>query len=579
MNSKTKQICLGGLSAISVLVSAHAPVMAAERLYVRYSIFERSLSIADLQAYVKHGRRSPQLDTYLRFLRPAQQQQLRSLLQERLQLEPVSVAQFLYSPIGERLLRRLAQVIRPTDQVSFYGLRSALILAAADPEGLTLMSLLRHYPGPTLRVDLVKGLEIFASIQHFVAQTNQALTAVQAQSEAETAQSPLRLPPPLRDLQDSGPFNWNKVSLKLTDNSPQRLDLTGAARSFAAEIYLPSLPQIQPQPVVVISHGLGSNLQSYAYLAEHLASFGFVVAVLEHPGSSTDQLVAWLKGAGKLPIQPAEFVDRPLDIKFLLDELERRSQSDPAFRDRLNLQQVGLIGQSFGGYTVLALAGAKINLAHLHQVCNSQLDTSLNLALLFQCQSLELPQREYDFADPRVKAVIAVNPIISGMFGSASLAQVKLPVMVIAGSADTFAPPLPEQIQPFTWLASPARYLVTMDRATHFSTLGEAPPNSTVLPVPTGLIGPQPSLARRYLDALSTAFFQTYLEPKDRRPPGSLLTPAAVSAISQAPLPLRLSRQFTAAELQTALQEPFPPPPLEKSSGRSPIYPRAVFAP
>jgi predicted dienelactone hydrolase len=562
---------------MSVLVTAHSPVMAAERLYVRYSIFERSLSIADLQAYVKHGQRSPQLDAYLRFLRPTQQQQLRSLLQERLQLEPVSVAQFLYSPIGERLLQRLAQVIRPTNRVSFYGLRSALILAADDPDGLTLMSLLRHYPGSTLRVDLVKGLEIFASIQRVVTQSNQALMAVQTQSEAETAQAPIHLPSQLSELQDSGPYNWDKISLKLTDSSPQRLDLTGAARNFAAEIYLPRLPQIQPQPVVVISHGLGSNLQSYAYLAEHLTSFGFVVAVLEHPGSSTDQLVAWLKGAGKLPIQPAEFIDRPLDIKFLLDELERRSQTDPTFRDRLNLQQVGLIGQSFGGYTVLTLAGAKIDLAHLHQACNAQLDTSLNLALLFQCQSLELPQRDYDFFDPRIKAVIAVNPIISGMFGPASLAKVKLPVMVISGSADTFAPPLPEQIQPFTWLTSPQRYLVTMDRATHFSTLGEAPPNSTVLPVPSGLIGPQPSLARRYLDALSTAFFQTYLGAD--RPSASLLTPAAVHAISQAPVPVNLSRQFTAAELRTALQAPSPPPLPEKSSGRSPIYPRAVFVP
>jgi Alpha/beta hydrolase of unknown function (DUF1400) len=176
VNSNIKCLCLGGLSAISLLLTAHPPVIAAERLHVRYSILERSLSIADLHAYVKHGRRSAQLESYLRFLRPAQQQQLRSLLQERLQLEPVSVAQFLYSPPGERLLRRLVQVIRPSsDRISFYGLRSALILAAADPEGLTLISILRHYPGPTLQVDLVKGLEMFASIQQVVVQTKQAL--------------------------------------------------------------------------------------------------------------------------------------------------------------------------------------------------------------------------------------------------------------------------------------------------------------------------------------------------------------------------------------------------------------------
>ncbi len=557
---------------------AHPPVVAAERLYVRYSVLERSVSIADLQAYVKDGRRSPQLDSYLRFLRPEQQQQLRSLLQERVQLEPVSMAQFLYSPLGERLLQRLTQVIRPSsDRISFYGLRSALILATADPDGLTLMSILRHYPGPTLQVDLVKGLEMFASIQHLVVQTKQALAAVQAQFETEMAKSPLRLPSELPALQDSGPWDWDKISFKLTDSSPQRIELTGATRLFAAEVYLPRLPQPAPQPVVVISHGLGSNLQSYAYLAEHLASYGFVVAVLEHPGSSTGQLMAWLKGAGKQPTPPAEFIDRPLDIKFLLDELERRSQTDPVFRDRLNLQQVGLIGQSFGGYTVLTLAGAKIDFTHLHQVCNAQSDMSLNLSLLFQCQSLELPQRDYDFSDPRIKAVIAVNPILSGIFGSASLSQVKLPVMVVAGSADTVAPPLPEQIQPFTWLTSPQRYLVMIGKATHFSTLGEALPGSVVLPIPSEQIGPQPDLARRYLNVLSTAFFQTYIGSE--RPTAPLLTPAAVSTISQTSLPLSLSRQFTAADLKTVLQAQPPTSSLEKSSLRPPVYPRAVFTP
>jgi len=40
-----------------------------------------------------------------------------------------------------------------------------------------------------------------------------------------------------------------------------------------------------------------------------------------------------------------EFINRPLDVKYLLDELERRDKSDPF---QLNLQQVGVIGQSLG---------------------------------------------------------------------------------------------------------------------------------------------------------------------------------------------------------------------------------------
>jgi predicted dienelactone hydrolase len=86
-----------------------------------------------------------------------------------------------------------------------------------------------------------------------------------------------------------------------------------------------------------------------------------VVAVSEHPGSDAKQLQALLSGRADEVTSPREFIDRPLDVKYLLDELTRLSQSEPGFQERLNLQQVGVIGQSFGGYTVLALAGAKLN--------------------------------------------------------------------------------------------------------------------------------------------------------------------------------------------------------------------------
>ncbi len=77
--------------------------------------------------------------------------------------------------------------------------------------------------------------------------------------------------------------------------------------------------------------------------------------------------------------EPNEFINRPLDVKFLLDELENRDKSDPSIQ--LNLQQVGVIGQSFGGYTALALAGASLNKEQLQKDCQ-KLNDSLNVSLL-----------------------------------------------------------------------------------------------------------------------------------------------------------------------------------------------------
>jgi predicted dienelactone hydrolase len=543
---------MGGIAALSLLGGFACPVQAAERLSLRYGFLARSLSIADLETYARTGERSPQLASYARWLRPEQEQKLRDLLRQRIELEPISVAQFLYSPMGEQLLHRLAQVLKTeSSSIGFYGLRGAFILAAADPEGLTLLNVLRHFPTPSIQIDLTASLQTFAAIQALVAQTDLALAAVQTQSQTEARDSSSPASPGLSTRQQPGPWQWQKVNLSLKDATPERLGLTGSARSFSAEIYLPQSLSPRPRPVVVISHGLGSNLQSYGYLAEHLASFGFVVAVPEHPGSSTNQLMIWLRGGGKQVVQPVEFIDRPLDVKFLLDELERRS-TDPVFRERLDLNQVGILGQSFGAYTALSLVGASLNLQHLRQSCGNQLENAFNLSLLLQCQALALPQPSYEFKDPRVKAVIAINPITSGVFGAASLAAIQQPVMLIASSADTVAPPLPEQIQPFTWLTSPERYLVLMDKATHSSTLGESPSESEAFPIPANLIGPQPTLARSYLEGLSTAFFQTYLEPP--RPRQSLLTAATVREISRPPIQISLVRRLSAASLKGLLE-------------------------
>ena len=105
------------------------------------------------------------------------------------------------------------------------------------------------------------------------------------------------------------------------------------------------------------------------YLAEHLASYGFAVAVLEHPGSNAKRFQEYFAGLASPP-EPEEFINRPLDIKYLLDELQRLEKSDPTLHGKLNFQQVGAIVQFFGGYTVLTLAGAKINFEQLRQDCN-----------------------------------------------------------------------------------------------------------------------------------------------------------------------------------------------------------------
>ncbi|MBD2434473.1 alpha/beta hydrolase [Fischerella sp. FACHB-380] len=507
------------------------PVLGAERLTLSYGLLERSVSVQSLEDYARTGKIDDELAAYFQYAPKERLEQIKQVLLTPIPLNVVQVSQFLYTPIGERLLENLATVIEgETQATGLYGIRAALILAAAEPEGLTLLNVLRKFPSSEVSINLARALQLANLAQSFLNQTQQAIALIQKEANQEATTTLGESISNTINLLQPGFYQWQKQSINLNDRS--------RSRTYPADIYLPQVSQ--PRPVIVISHGLGSDRTSFVYLAEYLASYGFVVAVPEHPGSNAQQLQALLSGRAANITSPREFIDRPLDVRYLLDELARRSQSEPAFQGRLNLEQVGVIGQSFGGYTALALAGAPINFSQIQQSCPPSRDT-LNVSLLLQCLTAELSLSEdYDLSDPRIKAAIAINPINSIVLGKDSLSQIKIPVMIVSSSNDTAAPALPEQIQPFTWLTTANKYLALISGGTHFSTIAESP--NSVIPVPEQVIGPNPALAQRYVKFLSLPFFQSYVANQ----PSYLtyLNADYINRISQQPLPLSLVRSL-----------------------------------
>ncbi|MFM7423811.1 MAG: alpha/beta hydrolase [Elainella sp.] len=550
---------LGGIAVLLLVQTGQTQAArSAERITLSYGLLERSVTVEALEYYAEQNQVSADLAAYLSYLDAEQVAQLRQALITPANLDTVAVAQFLYTEQGEILLRRFGEVVRTeSNQSGFYALRSALILAAAQPDGLTALNVLKQFPLDDIRIDLRRTLSIFDDLQAMIRRTQEAVALIDQQANQEADLLPAVA---LGAINPGRPGSWAWQTLTLTMQDLRQ------NRTFPVDLYLPqtnlpqtnllqtNLPQDKPgqqagptaAPVVVISHGLGSDRSTYAYLARRLASYGFVVAVPEHPGSNADQLQALIAGTASQVATPSEFIDRPLDIKYLLDQLARLNQSDPNLQGRFDLDQVGVVGQSFGGYTALALAGAKINFQQLATDCAR--DESFNLSLLLQCRAQELPRPLPDLADPRVKAIVAINPIGSSLLGAADFASIQIPVMLVSGSADTIAPALLEQIQPFTWLNTPERYLVLLQGGTHFSTI-DVPPSQTgeIISLTSEIVGPDPRLAQAYLQELGVAFFQTYLAQNRAYLP--YLESAYVQSISQSPLPISLVRSLTPAQL------------------------------
>jgi predicted dienelactone hydrolase len=209
------------------------------------------------------------------------------------------------------------------------------------------------------------------------------------------------------------------------------------------------------------------------------------------------------------------------------------------------------VGQSFGGYTALALAGATFDLATLTAECPPAMLT-FNPSLLLQCQATSLDNPGLQLQDQRVTSIFIMNPVGSVLFGPGGYHRITVPVMMVGSAADTVAPAFPEQIQPFTWLATPERYLVLLDRGTHFSVIGEVPATEQSIPIPPEIIGPRPDLAQSYMQVLALAYFHLTLNQDERFRP--LVQAAFVQALSNPNSPIHLSTTLSAEGLDAVLQ-------------------------
>jgi predicted dienelactone hydrolase len=513
------------------------PVLAAERIEFNYPPFgDFDIATADLEVFVNEGKITKNFAFYANRANPEQLKLVRDFLSARFPVSPTLVSQFTYSPIGEKMLERFGELIQTQNRKNgFYALRSALILSAASPEGLSLVNILKKYSSPSIRLNFSETVQTMGQLSELLQKRDVVIAKIQQIANQAATNSPSIDFNQRPDIRKSGTFNTTKITLNLHDRSRDGQSRTVLERKYDVDVYLPQTQSATsaPYPVIVISHGLADNRNGFVYLAQHLASHGFAVAALDHPVANSKQFQQFLAGIASPPRQ-TELIDRPLDIKYLLDELQRLSETDSRFKNKLNLQQVGVIGHSLGGYTALALAGGTFDFAKIRQECNP--NRSLNISTFLQCRAFDLNPENYSIKDDRIKAIMVMNPLGSVIFGQKGMSTIPVPVMKVAGSQDIFTPAVPEQIRPFTNLPSKDKYLAVIENGTHFSVQSDLPNSENVIPVPQGLVGPDRKNAHTYMNALGVAFFQTYLS--DRQEYKSYLTPTYAQFISQSPLNL-----------------------------------------
>jgi predicted dienelactone hydrolase len=527
--------------AISMTIGS---VQAAERVEFGIGQIEFGISVKELETYAKQGRIGKELAPFLSSIEKKDRQYISEFLKFKSNFSPLQVAQFFNSAIGEKILTYLGDLVQsvaiaePRSKRNLNGakaIQTGLILAAADPSGLSLLTFLRKYPAATMRLDVEKGFEVANRIDKLGKETQSVISGVERLS-LELAQSEPQIEPKaMANLANRGRYPI-KLQTEILKDSRRN-------RQFTADFYLPQ-GLSQPAPVIVLSHGLASDRQHFAAIAKHLASHGFVAVTVEHPGSNSQKFKQLLAGSSKEVFDVSEFIDRPKDISYILDDLGRRF---PAIADP---QKSAAIGHSFGGYTALALAGATIDFDYLTKECDRGIDVT-NASLLLQCEALKLPRQSYNFRDSRIKFALAINPIESSIFGPKGMAKIKIPVAIAASSEDAVASAVLEQVKPFSWMVSPERYLFVVRGVGHIADVRSfirafMPSLDSVIPDQN--IEPLKQYSRIFVLAL----VQTHVSNRQEYRP--YLQAGYAIAISQSPNKLSMLRSLTPQQFDNMFQ-------------------------
>lgn len=166
-------------------------------------------------------------------------------------------------------------------------------------------------------------------------------------------------------------------------------------RSLNGGVWYPFEAEAGPRPLLVFSHGFTSSRGNGVYLAEHLASHGFVVVAVDYPLTS-------MRAPGGALVE--DVINQPGDVSFLIDTLLGYSAvSGHALSGKIDADRLGAVGISLGGLTS--------TLVGFH------------------------PQ----WRDPRIRAVLSIaGP--TNFFTAKFFATADLPFMMFAGDLDALVP-------------------------------------------------------------------------------------------------------------------------------------------
>jgi predicted dienelactone hydrolase len=212
-------------------------------------------------------------------------------------------------------------------------------------------------------------------------------------------------------------------------------------------------------PLVVLSHGYTGYRTIMFYLAEHLASHGYVVVGIDHTDSTTGEV-----DFEKSPFSgfPSTLINRARDQQFVLDHF---ATLDSDLGKQIDSENASVIGYSMGGYGAVNTVGGCYNF---------QQETLARLGFPAEMAKALMPvfnscHAGRESVDPRWKAMVAFAPWGQeiAVHQASSLQGIKAATLYVAGEQDDVVGYEPGVKTLFEQTGSEHNYMMVYENARH----------------------------------------------------------------------------------------------------------------
>jgi predicted dienelactone hydrolase len=231
-------------------------------------------------------------------------------------------------------------------------------------------------------------------------------------------------------------------------------------------------PAAGKHPLLVLSHGYRGNWSNQIWLASALAHQGYIVAAINHPGSTTHD---------RSPNAAAQLWQRPVDLSRVID----RVTAQPGKFGAVAHERIAVVGHSLGGWTALEIGGARFDPDRFAQDCKAHPQLASCSVYAQMNPASTAPAKAAlaaDWRDKRVTAVVTLDLGLSRGMTDASLAALPVPALVIAAGAPSRE--LPAELESANLAsrlpAASSRYVEISD-ASHFTFLSVCKPGAQAM--------------------------------------------------------------------------------------------------